>query len=75
MRFHEIVISDVESNRSFEIFEFFAERQRKAGKALAVCPHREVRSFDVGRADVRGVRHSNHTVLYTAESVAGLYLR
>ena len=51
MRFHEVVIREIERNRSLKIFKLFAESVREACQAAAVHPQRVILLFNVRRGN------------------------
>lgn len=48
MRFDEIVIRKVQSNRGFEVFELLAECECETRQPLAMRPHGQIRSLRFG---------------------------
>ena len=47
MPLYQIVVSEVQRNRSLEVFELFAESQRQTGQTAHVQPRRCVQPFNV----------------------------
>jgi len=64
MRFAEVVISEIERNRSFKVFLLFAEGVREAGEASAVHAQRVVLLFDMGRANALRIGRAHNDVLF-----------
>lgn len=60
MSFHEIVIREIERDRSFKILKFFAECIREAGQAAAVHTESVILLFNVRRGNAAHVGHSRH---------------
>ena len=61
MRFHEIVIHEIQRARSLKIFKFFAERIGEPRQAAAVHPQRVILLFNVASGNPRHVRHQIHS--------------
>ena len=53
MRFHEIVICEIQRNRSFKVFQLFAESICQTRQAAAVHSQRVILLFNVRRGNTR----------------------
>jgi len=53
---HEVVPGEVKAVGSPQVFPFLAERVRQPGHAAHLHPNRETLTFDVGCANLDGVR-------------------
>jgi hypothetical protein len=56
--FHEVVICEIKRNRSFKVFNLFAESVRdEPSQTAAMHPQRVILLFNVGCCDRRRARH------------------
>jgi len=63
MRFAEVVIREIQRNRSLKVFKLFAESVCQTGEASAVHAQRVVLLFDMGRANAFRIRCAHNDVL------------
>ena len=68
---NEIVISEIQRDRSFKIFNLFAESVRKAGKAAAMYPQCVILLFNVARGNPVNVRRTAHNRLFHGNNFGG----
>ena len=71
MNFAEVVIREVQSNRSFKIFKLFAERIGQTGQSSAVHTQCVVLLFNVRRGDLSHVGHSDHNRFFHFDHFGG----
>jgi hypothetical protein len=64
----EIVISEIQGNRSFKVFKLFAESVREARQSAAMHPQRVILLFNVRCRNTVNVRHSAHNRLFSAHN-------
>lgn len=57
MDFAEVVIREIQGDRTFKIFEFFAESIRQPGQSAAVHPQSVILLFDMGSGNPGNIRH------------------
>ena len=73
VRFHEIVIREIQRDRSFKVFKLLAESVREPGQAAAVHPQRVILLFNVRRGNPATSGIPVTTVFSTFTTSAGLY--
>ena len=64
VRFHKVVIREIQSDRSLKVFKFFAECIRETGQAAAMHPQSVVLFLDVGRCNPCHVRRTTDSCLF-----------
>ena len=69
MKAHEVVIREVESDRSLEIIQLFGKRIGQPGETAHVHPHRQILALNVGCADVLWVRIAHYNLAFTADAL------
>jgi len=67
MNFAEVVIREIQRNRSLKVFKLFAECLRQPGQPAAVHPQRELLAFDMRSANLGNIRHPGHNCLFGAD--------
>src|SRR6266480_5138279 len=60
MNLAEIVVCEIESNRSLKVIKLFAESVRQTSQSAAVHSQSKVLAFDVRRSNPAHVRHSRN---------------
>ena len=63
--FHEVIIREIQRNRSLKVFKLFAESVRQASQSAAVHPQRVILLFNMRRGNPRHVRHAAHNRLFS----------
>ena len=69
MRFHEIVISETERNRSFKVFQFLAESISQPSETAAMHTERVILLFNVRRGNAIHIRHARNNRLFDADNL------
>ena len=69
MGFAEVVIREVEGNRSLKVFKLLAKSVRQACEPAAMHPQRMVLLFNLRRANAGNVRHSRNDRLFRADNL------
>ncbi|MGA3268933.1 MAG: hypothetical protein ABSE16_19200 [Verrucomicrobiota bacterium] len=64
MRFHEIIVTEIQRDRSLKIFKLFAECFHQAREASAMHPQRVVLLSEVRSGNPAHVRHSANDCLF-----------
>lgn len=64
MSFHEVVICEIERDRSLKVFQLFAESIRESSKTAAVHPERVILLFDVRRGNTVNIAFREHLTIY-----------
>jgi hypothetical protein len=60
MRFHKIIVTEIQCNRSLKVFKLFAESVCEPSQAAAVHPQRVILLFNMRRANPIHVRHTGN---------------
>lgn len=63
MRLDEIIVAEIQRDRSLKIFKLFAECVREASQTAAMHPQRVILLFNVRRANPIHVRHTGHNLI------------
>src|SRR5208282_4248085 len=58
--FAEVVIREIEGNRSLKVFKLLAESVRQAREPAAMHPQRVILFFNVAGGDAANVRHARY---------------
>ena len=65
----EVIVSEVQGNRSFKVFQFFAECVREARETATVHPQRVILLFNVRSGNTVNLRHSAHDRLFNRNNL------
>ena len=68
MRFHEIIVAEIQRDRSLKVFKLFTECVGEPSQAAAVHPQRVILLFNVRCANPIHVRHTGHNRFFSSHN-------